>query len=114
MPIYEYVCSECEHALEALQKINDAPLQVCPACDKDALKKKISAPSFRLSGSGWYETDFKSTNQKNLSKGDSADSGSSGKADKTDKAGKTDKADKAGKTDSGPIKSSGKSKEAAA
>jgi putative FmdB family regulatory protein len=94
MPIYEYVCSKCGHALEALQKMNDAPLQDCPACEKDALKKKISAPGFRLSGSGWYETDFKSKNQKNLSKGDSADSGSTSKADKP--------------TDSGSSKSSGK------
>ncbi len=83
MPIYEYVCNECGHALEALQKMSAAPLRDCPACEKDALKKKISAPGFRLSGSGWYETDFKSTNQKNLSKGDSADSGSTTKADKS-------------------------------
>ena len=82
MPIYEYVCSDCGHALEALQKISDAPLQVCPACEKDSLKKKISAPGFRLSGSGWYETDFKSKNQKNLSKGDNADTASSTKSDK--------------------------------
>ena len=66
MPIYEYVCSECGHALEALQKISEAPLQDCPACNKSALKKKISAPGFRLSGSGWYETDFKTGNKKNL------------------------------------------------
>ena len=82
MPIYEYVCSECDHALEALQKISDVPLRDCPACEKDALIKKISAPGFRLSGSGWYETDFKSKNQKNLSKGDSADGGSSSSKDK--------------------------------
>ena len=82
MPIYEYVCSDCGHALEALQKISDAPLQACPACEKDTLKKKISAPGFRLSGSGWYETDFKSKNQKNLSKGDNAETGSSTKSDK--------------------------------
>jgi len=82
MPIYEYVCSDCGHTLEALQKISDAPLQACPACEKDTLKKKISAPGFRLSGSGWYETDFKSKNQKNLSKGDSADTGSATKSDK--------------------------------
>ena len=82
MPIYEYVCEDCGHALEALQKISDTPLLVCPACDKDALKKKISAPGFRLSGSGWYETDFKSKNQKNLAKGDSTDSSSSTKSDK--------------------------------
>jgi putative FmdB family regulatory protein len=81
MPIYEYVCSNCGHALEALQKLSDAPLQDCPACKQSALNKKISAPGFRLSGSGWYETDFKSKNQKNLSKGDSAESGNSSKSD---------------------------------
>jgi len=91
MPIYEYVCNECGHEFEALQKISDAPLLACPACAKDALKKKISAPGFRLSGSGWYETDFKSKNQKNLSKGDSADSGKSDKSDKSDNSGKADK-----------------------
>lgn len=84
MPIYEYVCNECGHDFEALQKMSDAPLRDCPACEKSALKKKISAPGFRLSGSGWYETDFKSGNQKNLSKGDSADKDSSAKSsDKT-------------------------------
>lgn len=66
MPIYEYVCTECEHAHEALQKMGDDPLQECPACGKPALKKLISAAAFRLSGSGWYETDFKSVKQRNL------------------------------------------------
>ncbi len=71
MPIYEYVCADCGHELEKLQKISDDPLRDCPECDRESLKKKISAPGFRLSGSGWYETDFKSDKQKNLSKGDS-------------------------------------------
>ena len=66
MPIYEYVCTECEHAHEALQKLSDAPLTECPTCGKSALKKKVSAAGFRLSGSGWYETDFKSDKQRNL------------------------------------------------
>ncbi len=66
MPIYEYICTECNRPHEALQKLNDALLTDCPACDKSALKKKISAPGFRLSGAGWYETDFKSDKQKNL------------------------------------------------
>jgi putative FmdB family regulatory protein len=100
MPIYEYVCKECGYELEALQKISDAPLLACPACEKDALKKKISAPGFRLSGSGWYETDFKSKNQKNLSKGDSADSSSSSKSDKSDKSDKSAKSDKPAKSES--------------
>jgi len=66
MPIYEYVCTECEHAHEALQKLSDAPLIDCPACASSTLEKKISAAGFRLSGSGWYETDFKSDKQRNL------------------------------------------------
>ena len=95
MPIYEYVCEQCGHALEALQKMSEAPLRDCPACESDALKKKVSAPGFRLSGSGWYETDFKSSNQKNLSKGDSAESGASSSSDKS----KTDGSNKAGGKD---------------
>lgn len=84
MPIYEYVCNECGHEFDALQKMSDKPLSDCPACEKSALKKKISAPGFRLSGSGWYETDFKSDKQKNLSKADSTDKESSSKsAEKT-------------------------------
>ena len=46
--------------LEVMQKISDAPLKKCPSCGKNTLKKLISAPVFRLKGSGWYETDFKS------------------------------------------------------
>ena len=91
MPIYEYVCSDCGHEFEKLQKISDAPLRDCPDCETPALKKKISAPGFRLSGSGWYETDFKSDKQKNLAKADSAEKKSGG--------GEADKA--AGKTASG-------------
>jgi len=74
MPIYEYQCAECEHVEEVIQKVSDEPLSVCPACNKPALKKKVSASGFRLSGDGWYETDFKSGNKKNLAdKGGSSD-----------------------------------------
>ena len=66
MPIYEYICEACEHSLDALQKISDAVLTDCPSCGESSLKKKLSAPGFRLSGSGWYETDFKSGNKRNL------------------------------------------------
>ena len=76
MPIYEYQCKACGNELEALQKISDQPLQDCPVCGESTLKKKISAAAFRLKGSGWYETDFKTGNKKNLAAGnDSAGSG---------------------------------------
>jgi putative FmdB family regulatory protein len=60
MPIYEYQCDKCGHHLEALQKISDKPLRECPECGRHTLKRLMSAPMFRLAGSGWYETDFKS------------------------------------------------------
>jgi putative FmdB family regulatory protein len=60
MPFYEYQCEHCGHHLEAMQKVSDAPLRKCPACGKSQLKRLMSAPVFRLKGSGWYETDFKS------------------------------------------------------
>ena len=74
MPIYEYQCQSCHHELEALQKLSDAPLVDCPVCAQPALRKQISAAAFRLKGGGWYETDFKSGNKKNLA-GDSSKAG---------------------------------------
>lgn len=71
MPIYAYACKSCEHQLEALQKISEAPLVECPECGEPALKRLLSAPRFRLKGSGWYETDFKKDNQRNLAASDS-------------------------------------------
>jgi len=77
MPIYEYRCESCGHEKEAIQKISDEPLTDCPACNKPSLKKKVSAPGFRLSGSGWYETDFKTGKKKNLAGESGASSSSS-------------------------------------
>lgn len=88
MPLYDYQCSACGHEMEALQKMSDAPLTHCPACHGETLKKKVTAAAFRLSGSGWYETDFKSDNKKNLA-GDKVD-----KQDSKDKSATGKKADK--------------------
>ena len=63
MPIYEYQCEACHHKMEALQKMADAPLTTCPACEQETLKKLISAAAFKLKGNGWYETDFKNSNK---------------------------------------------------
>ena len=86
MPIYEYECSKCSHYLEALQKIGDKPLRECPECGKHSLKRLMSAPLFRLAGSGWYETDFKSDKEqkRNLAeKGETEPAKSETKADAT-------------------------------
>jgi putative FmdB family regulatory protein len=75
MPFYEYQCRACGEQVEVLQKISDAPLKKCPACGKSRLQKLVSAPSFRLAGGGWYETDFKTDKDKkrNLVDGEKAE-----------------------------------------
>ena len=72
MPFYEYECQNCKFYTELMQKISDPPLEKCPSCGKKAMQKLISAPVFRLKGSGWYETDFKGDgeNKRNLAGAD--------------------------------------------
>lgn len=67
MPIYEYQCEQCHHTFDTLQKVSEDPLRECPECKQDALKKLISQAGFRLKGTGWYETDFKSKSKKSES-----------------------------------------------
>lgn len=85
MPIYEYVCKDCGHSFDALQKMIDVPLTDCPECGKPQLKKLLSAPNFRLKGAGWYETDFKQDKRRNLAdeagKKDGAKGDGDGKSD---------------------------------
>lgn len=80
MPIYEYQCEECGNKLEKLMKLSDPAPVTCPACEKPGLKKQVSAAAFRLKGSGWYETDFKTGSKKNVlhGAGGSSDSGGGG------------------------------------
>ena len=59
MPIYAYRCTDCGHEFDVLQKVSDAPLTECPACQRPALTKKVTAAGFQLKGSGWYVTDFR-------------------------------------------------------
>lgn len=66
MPIYGYACSNCEHAFDVLQKMSDPRLVDCPECGEATLRKQLSAPKFRLKGQGWYETDFKTGDKRNL------------------------------------------------
>jgi len=82
MPFYEYECPHCGYDEEVLQKINDKPLTKCPSCGKKGLRKLISAPVFRLKGSGWYETDFKGDkeNKRNLAGADKEESKSEASA----------------------------------
>ncbi|MFE8071453.1 zinc ribbon domain-containing protein [Marinobacteraceae bacterium S3BR75-40.1] len=78
MPFYEYVCDDCGHEKTVLQSMSDEPLKTCPECNRDSFRKRISAAGFRLKGSGWYETDFKTGKKKNLADSSGGSGNSSG------------------------------------
>lgn len=61
MPTYVYLCHDCKHEFEEMQKISASPLVTCPKCNKDALKRKPSGGAgLSFSGSGFYSTDYES------------------------------------------------------
>lgn len=92
MPIYEYACGSCEHQFETIQRASEEPLRDCPECGETALKKLLSAPVFRLKGSGWYETDFKTKDKRNVT-----DSGDGKEGGGKDANGKDSTAEAGGK-----------------
>ena len=101
MPIYEYQCDDCNHVLDALQKVNDKPLVDCPECGKNTLRRLISAPNFRLKGEGWYETDFKKENRKNVAdkKDDKSEKKEDDKSEKKESSKSDNDSDKTKKKD---------------
>ena len=78
MPIYEYRCDQCGHQFEVLQKISDAPVKNCPKCNSNNPRRLVSAAAFKLKGTGWYETDFKTKKPK---KGDEINKANQDKKD---------------------------------
>ena len=74
MPIYGFECGSCGHQFDRLQKISDPDPTTCPSCGAETVGRQLTAPSFRLAGGGWYETDFKKDGDKkrNLAEGATA------------------------------------------
>jgi putative FmdB family regulatory protein len=64
MPIYAFACEACGHHFDRLQKLSDPDPENCPQCGQAQVHRQLTAPSFRLAGSGWYETDFKTDRDK--------------------------------------------------
>jgi len=59
MPIYDFKCTACGHQDEMMRKISAASTMDCPECHQETFSKMLSAPNFKLNGTGWYATDFK-------------------------------------------------------
>jgi putative FmdB family regulatory protein len=94
VPIYEYRCESCDHRLEKLQKMSEGDLVDCPECERPALKRLISAAAFRLKGSGWYETDFKKDNKRNLDESSHSSASSNGTPGKSSDSSSSKNAEK--------------------
>lgn len=112
MPIYEYVCGKCHKKTEVIQRMNEAPLRVCPHCG-GKLKKAFSAPAIQFKGSGWYVTDYarakSESGGKSSARADKAEREESA-AGSGDKAGKPEKSDKAERSSKSEKKDRGEKK----
>jgi putative FmdB family regulatory protein len=73
MPIYEFECPACSERFDRLQKLSDPDPNACPNCGATGVRRRLTAPSFRLSGSGWYETDFKKDGDRKRNLADKAE-----------------------------------------
>ena len=63
MPVYEYECGSCGGRFEAVRKFSDPELSVCTLCKAKNIRKVLSTPAFVLKGSGWYVTDYPSSDR---------------------------------------------------
>lgn len=87
MPIYDYVCSSCQHRVEVIHGIHDAGPRFCPNCGTEgSMRKAPATPAIHFKGSGWAKKDRSSTSgapkkgsaaSSNDGKGAKAGSGSS-------------------------------------
>jgi putative FmdB family regulatory protein len=97
MPIYEYVCSACKRKTEAIQRVGERPLKICPHCGTRKLTKAFSAPAIQFKGAGWYVTDYagaKGEQKKKEAAADTKEGSGESKASGEEKADKKEKAEK--------------------
>ena len=90
MPTYGYVCDQCGHQFEVLQRISDAPLKECPECG-GVLRKQLYPVGVVFKGSGFYTTDYKAAGGGSKPSGDGgSDSGGGDKKAETKSESKSD------------------------
>ena len=97
MPTYQYACTTCGEQVEAVQRFDDEPLSVCPACG-GSLRKVFSPVGIVFKGSGFYRTDSRKAAAKAEDSGAKAakSNGSSGSGEGSSE-GKKDSASSDGK-----------------
>ena len=95
MPTYEYECDACGHRFEEFQSITAKPLRVCPVCGKRSLRRLIGTGAGLLfKGSGFYATDYRSSEYRRRAKADSPGSSDGGGKSETKSGEKKNTSDK--------------------
>jgi len=62
MPTYEYECTKCHNKFEVLQSMKDEPLKQCPKCNGPVRRLIGKGAGIIFKGSGFYATDYRSSN----------------------------------------------------
>ena len=71
MPTYGYECDACGHQFEKFQSMSDKPVRKCPECGKPEVQRQIHGGAGVLfKGSGFYQTDYRSSSYKSAAKND--------------------------------------------
>ena len=81
MPTYIFKNKKTDEVFEQQMRISE--LDEFNKTNPD-LVQLPTAPSFRLKGTGWYETDFKTGKKKNIAKSDNESQNKQKSSDKSD------------------------------
>jgi len=58
MPVYDYLCTACDHRTDIFHGINDPGPTFCPSCGREGtMRKQFAAPAIHYKGSGWAKKD---------------------------------------------------------
>lgn len=64
MPTYDYKCKDCGHHFEAFHSMSADPLTECPKCEGFVERQIGIGAGVLFKGSGFYETDYRSSGYK--------------------------------------------------
>lgn len=61
MPTYDYECTKCGHSFEAFHSMAAEPVAKCPECRGKVRRLIGTGAGILFKGSGFYQTDYRST-----------------------------------------------------
>ena len=71
MPTYDYRCRNCDHEWELFQSITAKPIRKCPECGRLKAQRVIGpGAGIIFKGSGFYQTDYRSSSYKKAAEAD--------------------------------------------